>query len=240
MHRNATRRLARTLAGAALPVLLVAGCSSDSDSEGSSGGNGDGGASDAASTSASPSPQPVKFRTLPAPCSTVSAGTIDEVVPKADSKKGKTLGSSDTDSQGTCLWSGVRIKEDSYQFRSLSVSLKRYDSHASLGSGDERATAYLSQQAADIVNEKASKKVTEQDVRDLGQQAKAVSYQTKKKDSEGKGTTYQEERIVVRTANVVVTVDYQGAGFEGSGTPSAKTVHANALRAAKEAVAAVK
>lgn len=239
MHRNATRRLVRTLAGAALPVLLVAGCSSSgSDSEGSSGG--DGGASASPSGSASPSPPAVKFRTLPDPCTTVSGGTIDKVVPKADSKKGKNLGSDDAKSQGTCLWSGVRIEEDDYQFRSLSVSLKRYDSHASLGSGDERATAYLTQQAADIAHEKSNEKVTERDLQGLGQQAKTVSYQSEKKDSKGKGTDYREERIVVRTANVVVTVDYQGAGFEGSDTPSAKAIHDNALRAAKEAVAAIK
>ena len=230
-HR--ARRLRDAVVAATVPVALLAGCSSG-------GGSDDGAApSGQATEERSPSPAPVRFHTLPDPCDTLSKKTIEDVVPKAESKGGKNLGSSDADSQGTCLWSGIRVDDDDYQFRSLSVSLKRYDSHTALGTGDERAEDYLQQQVQDVTREKGNKDIEDRSIGRLGDRAVALSFRSSKKDKKGKASDFREERIVVRVANVVVTVDYQGAGFEGSDPPSAKTVSGNAEKVAKEAVAAL-
>lgn len=226
------RRLLGPLVGAALPVALLAGCSSD-------GGSDEHTDTPQTTKSSSPSPKPVRFTTLPDPCDTVSKKSIEKVVPKAESKKGNNLGSANADNQGTCLWSGIKVDDDDYQFRSLSVSLKRYDSHTALGSGDERAEDYLQQQVRDITDEKGNKDVEDRSIGKLGDRAVGLGFRSEKKDKEGEASDFREERIVVRLDNVVITVDYQGAGFEGSDPPSAKTVRENAEKVAKEAAAAL-
>ena len=45
---------------------------------------------------------------------------------------------------------------------------------------------------------------------------------------------------MARSANVVVTVDYAGAGFESGKTPGADDLKKNAEKAAKEALASLK
>lgn len=49
----------------------------------------------------------------------------------------------------------------------------------------------------------------------------------------------QNDSVVVRTGNVVLIVEYDGAGLEGKKNPSAKTVNSDAQRAAKDVVASV-
>ncbi|SFL71395.1 DUF3558 family protein [Streptomyces pini] len=229
MHRNATRTAVRTLACAAVPMLLVAGCSSDS------GGDDSAGPSPSASaSSASPTPAPVKFTTLPDPCKTLSGDTVGDVVPEAK-KKGKNLGSKDADGYGTCLWSGL----DDYQYRALTVSLKRFDSDVTLGSGSERAAEYAGQQVAAVSQDEENKKVKDTPLDGVGDQATSIAFETERKDGK-KTEEYREQRVVAITGNVVVTVDYEGAGFETGKTPKAEDIRENAEKAAKEAVKAVK
>ncbi|MGY1453366.1 DUF3558 family protein [Streptomyces sp. SS8] len=229
MHRNATRTAVRTLACAAVPMLLVAGCSS-----GSGGDDSAGPSPSASASSASPTPAPVKFTTLPDPCKTLSGDTVGEVVPEAK-KKGKNLGSKDTDGYGTCLWSGL----DDYQYRALTVSLKRFDSDVTLGSGSERAAEYAGQQVAAVSQDEENKKVKDAPLDGVGDQATSIAFETERKDGK-KTEEYREQRVVAITGNVVVTVDYEGAGFETGKTPKAEDIRENAEKAAKEAVKAVK
>ena len=49
----------------------------------------------------------------------------------------------------------------------------------------------------------------------------------------------QQETVVARVENVVVTLDYNGAGLAGEKTPSADTLNKLAQKAVKEVVAAV-
>ncbi|WP_326688729.1 MULTISPECIES: DUF3558 domain-containing protein [unclassified Streptomyces] len=239
MHRNAPRNAPRrsktvrnslACAAVALPVLLVAGCSSDSDQ---------GKESDSPSASASksaPKAAPAKFKTLPDSCKSLSKGTVKDVVPKTGNTSGKRVGSGDTNESNSCLWSGL----NKYDYRQLTVSLKRFDSDASLGSGDKRAGEYVKQQAGEVVNNKDNKKPKNSAVSGVGQQGAAVSYETEKKDSKGKAEDYRAERLVARSANAVVTVDYEGAGFEDGKKPSAEDLKKKAVKAAKEALTHLK
>lgn len=229
MHRNATRTAVRTLACAAVPMLLAAGCSSGSDD-----GDKARPTPSAPSSSAPPSPAPVKFTTLPDPCKTLSEKTVEDVVPGAEGA-GKNLGSKDADGYGTCLWSGL----DGYQYRALTVSLKRFDSDLTLGSGAERAAEYAGQQVAAVGEDKENKKVEDAPLDGVGDQATTISFETERKSGK-KTEEYREQRVVAVTGNVVVVVDYEGAGLEEDKTPKADDIRKGAEKAAKDAVKAVK
>jgi hypothetical protein len=68
----------------------------------------------------------------------------------------------------------------------------------------------------------------------MGDAATAVRYDLKKKEG-----SFKQQTVVVQVENVVVTVDYNGAGLAGEKTPSATDLMKDAQKAAKEAVAAV-
>jgi hypothetical protein len=68
----------------------------------------------------------------------------------------------------------------------------------------------------------------------VGDEATAVRYDLKKKEG-----SFKQVTVVARVENVVVTVDYNGAGLAGDKTPSADTLNKLAQKAAKEAVASV-
>ncbi|UGY92916.1 DUF3558 domain-containing protein [Streptomyces gobiensis] len=234
MPRNTPHLAIRALTGAVLPVLLVAGCSFGS----GSGTKDSDSASDAGpSKEAAPSPEPVKFSTLPDACETVSKDTVKKTVPKAKPASGKSLGSKDADAYSGCLWSGVDLS--TFEYRELSVSLRRYDSDVAIGSGDKRATEYAQDKIAAISGNKEAKSVKDAKLSGVGDTATAISYDITKKDGK-KSQDYREQRIVVRTANVVVTVDYSGAGLEDAKTPSAADIRKGAEKAAKEAVASLR
>lgn len=219
-------RLPRALAcaaAAALPALLVAGCSSDA-------GDGSQGATPA--TSASAKPAPVKYKKLPDACSTVAKKDIDRIAPK--SSGGKRIGTGDADDSGSCLWSGL----DKFDYRQLTVSLKRFDSDPSRGSGSELAAAYLKQQTSDISADKGNTDPKTTPVHGLGDTAQQVAYEVKKKDSK-KSEDFQQIRLTVQQANAVVTVDYAGARFGGGKPPASDELAKQAKQAAASAVAAL-
>lgn len=229
MHRI-TPRLARRAACAAVavPVLLVAGCSSDSGDPEPTGPS-----SSASASTGGKKPDPAAYKSLPDPCKAVSEKTVEDVVPGTEDKSGKNLASSDTDSYGACLWSGGSGDIDA-DYRALTVSLKRYDTDASLGSGDEQAQRFVQQEVQAVEGDEAHKKPEQSKVSDVGDEALAVTYETEKKDN-----TYRATRVVVRDQNVVVTVDYEGTGFEDADPPSRDEVRKNAEKVAKEASGAI-
>lgn len=216
----------RALAWAVVPALLVAGCTSDSGSDDATPTDSE--------TTAEPTPEPVRFADLPNSCDTVSTETIGEVVPSATDEAGEELASSDVSASNLCLWSGL----DEYDYRSLNVSLNRFTSEVSLGSGDERAESYLDSQVTEVTDNEANQDVQQSDLTDVGDQAASIGFSS---ENEVQETTheFQQQRVVVRTGNVVVTVDYAGAGFEGADKPSAEDVKEAAERVAKEATEAV-
>jgi hypothetical protein len=238
MHRYAPRNAARrsktvrnTLACAAvaLPVLLVAGCSSDSDDQGKE-------SEPSASASKSPTVAPAKFKELPDSCKSLGKKTVKDVVPGTDNVSGKRVGSGDTNESNSCLWSGL----DKYDYRQLTLSLKRFDSEAAIGSGDKRAADYVEQQTEEKSGNKDNKGIKQAQVSGVGDDAMSITYETKKSGAKGKSEEYRGERLVARTANVVVTVDYEGAGFEDAKKPDADEVKKQAEKVAKEAVSQIK
>ncbi|MFF2655626.1 DUF3558 domain-containing protein [Streptomyces sp. NPDC058045] len=239
MHRP-VQRLTRVLAcAAAVPVLLIAsGCSSDSGS-----GSGDGGekakspssSASAAGAGESPSVEKARYAELPEACKTLSRKTLDSMVPEADPKSGKAGRSDDTSMRGTCSWSSLDNKGvDGSQFRWLNVSLLRFESDASRGNGAKLAGAYYAKQVADAKATEGAKDTRTGAVPGIGDQATAVRYDLKKKEG-----SFKQQTVVARVENIVVTVDYNGAGLAGEKTPDPKKLQKDAEKAAKEAVEAV-
>ncbi|MDF3141962.1 MULTISPECIES: DUF3558 family protein [unclassified Streptomyces] len=219
---------------AAVPVMLIAtGCSSDS---GSDDGAGDGAkTSPSASASVSPSPtvQAAAYKALPQPCKVLAKKTLEDLVPKA--KSGKEGSSDDASTRGSCSWSSLDnngVKGS--QFRWLNVSLLRFDSDVTRGSGDKLAQEYYETQVQDARSVSGAKNVKSEPVSGVGDEATAVRYDLKKKEG-----SFKQETVVARVENVVVMLDYNGAGLAGEKTPSSDTLNKLAQKAAKEAVAAV-
>lgn len=236
MHRSAPR-LTRILACAAVPVMLVvAGCSSDSDGGSGTPDKGKG------SASATPGAQqstktvePAKFSKLPDVCKSISAKTTASLVPKAKAKNGTTAPSSDTASRGGCSWNGLDDKGvKGSHYRWLDVSFYRYESDAALGSGQERAQENFAKELAKLQATEGAQKLRTSDAPGVGEQSKAVAYDLKKT-----GEDFKYASVVARTGNVLVLLTYNGAGYSGAAAPSDKAVMDGAVKAAKEAVAAV-
>ncbi|MFF3319470.1 DUF3558 family protein [Streptomyces sp. NPDC003035] len=236
MHRSAPR-LTRILACAAVPVMLVvAGCSSDSDGGSGSPDKGRG------SASATPSAQqstktvePAKYAKLPDVCKAISAKTTASLVPKAKVKNGTAAPSSDTTSRGGCSWNGLDDKGvKGSQYRWLDVSFYRYESDATLGSGQERAQENFAKELAKLQATEGAKKLRTTDAPGVGEQSKAVAYELRKT-----GEDFKYASVVARTGNVLVLLTYNGAGYWGAAAPADKVMMDGAVKAAKEAVSAV-
>lgn len=237
-HAPAPRiRLARVLACAAVPVMLVAvGCSSDSggakktDSSSSSSS-----ASGGTQASSSPSLAPAKFKKLPEACQTIGAGSIDKYVPKAKTKAGEVGKTTDPQAQASCTWNGLDDKGvQGSLYRWLDIDLKRYDSTQGLGTGDSLAQKQFDRAVSAAQSTADAKNVKTSPVPGLGDQATAITFDLKKTDAD-----FKYGVVVVRTANVVLAVDYNGTGYQGADAPQTNEVQEGATVTAKEAVTAV-
>ena len=219
------------VAMAAVPViLLAAGCSSDS----GSGSEAKASASTSASASPSPTVQAAAYGTLPEPCEVLSKKTLGELVPKG-TDSGKEGSSDDTASRSSCSWDSLDnngVKGS--QFRWLNVSLLRFESDVTRGSGEELAQEYYEKQVTDVRSVEGAKNAKAQPLTGTGDQATTVAYDLKKKEG-----TFKQQTVVARVENVVVTLDYNGAGLAGDRTPDAGELMKDAEKAAKEVVAAV-
>ncbi|GAA0621541.1 DUF3558 family protein [Streptomyces crystallinus] len=241
MHRPAPAtaprtRLARVLACAAVPVMLVAvGCSDSDDGKKQDSGASSSAATPSGKQSSSPSVAPAKYAKLPDPCKALAQKTIEDLVPKAKSKSGTAGKSTDVSSQGTCSWNGLDDKGvKGSQYRWLDVSFKRYGSDAAIGSGDQRAGKEYARLVTASKAADGAKNVKATAVSGIGDEATAISYDLNKTDEDFKYAV-----IVARTANAVVLLDYNGAGYQGADAPDAGDLMKDAQSAAKEAVASV-
>lgn len=231
-------RLRRVLVcAAAVPVVFVAaGCSSDSGSDDSGSGSAGQSASSSGKTSGSASPtvQAARYHKLPGACDALSKKTLDELVPKG-SKSGKEGTSDDVDSRASCSWNSLDSNGvKGSQFRWLNVSLLRFDSDAGRGSGESQAKAYYTKQVQGAQGVSGAKNSKSEPVSGAGNEATAVHYDLKKKEGSFKQTT-----VVARVENVVITLDYNGAGLAGEKTPDATGLTKDAEKAIKEVVTAV-
>ncbi|WP_374222950.1 DUF3558 domain-containing protein [Streptomyces sp. MBT65] len=235
-HRRAKRLHRVLVCAAAVPVMLIAaGCSSDSGSDDGAGKDTSGvGATTSADATAAPTVQAAAYRKLPEPCAVLSAKTLTELVPKG-AKSGKEGTSSDTASRGSCSWTSLDnngVKGS--QFRWLNVSLLRFDSSQTQGEGDQLAREYYKKQVQEAQSVTGAKNAKSEPVAGAGAEATAVRYDLKKKEG-----AFKQQTVVARVENVVVTIDYNGAGLAGEKAPNADTLTKAAEKAVKEAVAAV-
>ncbi|MFJ5535112.1 DUF3558 domain-containing protein [Streptomyces sp. NPDC093261] len=234
-------RLRRLLVcAAAVPAVLVAaGCSSDSGS--GSGGDAKPQAQEQHTADAKPSQsasgnavQPAAYTTLPKPCAVLSDKTLGDLVPKGV-KSGKQGTSDAAGTRSSCSWSSLQnngVKGS--QFRWLNVSLLRFASDAARGTGNKLAEEYYGRQVQDAQSVDGAKNTKSAPVAGAGDQATAVRYDLTKKEG-----AFRQETIVARVENVVITVDYNGAGLAGDKTPDADDLAKAAEKAVKEAVSSV-
>ncbi|MEV7728980.1 DUF3558 family protein [Streptomyces sp. NPDC087917] len=236
MHRSASR-LTRVLACAAVPVILtVAGCSSDS-GKGSASGSGGKSSSSSSPKAGAKSAAPLEkavYSKLPDPCKAVTAKTIESIVPEAKDKNGTSAKSNDLASRASCSWNGLDTDgTKGSQYRWLSVSMVRYDSHATLGSGDKRAEEQYNKQIEAAKGTEGAKDVKVEEAGGIGDQGTSVVFASKK------DVDFSNNTVVVRTHNVVLTLDYNGAAYEGAGAPDQAKLLQDAIAAVRETVSAV-
>ncbi|MFG2118786.1 DUF3558 family protein [Streptomyces sp. NPDC048710] len=235
------KRLRRALVcAAAVPaVLITAACSSDSGDSKDKGGadaqqTASSGSTQQPSASASPTVQAAAYQKLPEPCTVLSKNTLGDLVPKG-AKSGKEGTSDDAATRSSCSWSSLDNNgTKGSQFRWLNVSLLRFDSDASRGSGDKQAHTYYAQQVSDAQSVSGAKNAKSEPVAGAGTEATAVRYDLKKKEG-----AFKQQTVVARVENVVITLDYNGAGLAGEKTPDANELTKAAEKAVKEAIAAV-
>ncbi|MEU6098213.1 DUF3558 domain-containing protein [Streptomyces sp. NPDC047079] len=238
--RSGTRLRRVLVCAAAVPAVLVAaGCSSDS-------GSGSGGdakqqaqkqqtADAKPSQSASPDAvKPAAYATLPKPCAVLSAKTLGDLVPKG-AKSGKQGTSDDAATRSSCSWSSLQnngVKGS--QFRWLNVSLLRFESDAARGDGNKLAQEYYGKQVREAQSVEGAKNTKSEPLPGTGDEATAVRYDLKKKEG-----AFKQETIVARVENVVITLDYNGAGLAGERTPDPDDLAKAAEKAVKETLSAV-
>ncbi|MFF7198852.1 MULTISPECIES: DUF3558 domain-containing protein [unclassified Streptomyces] len=228
-RRHTASRLALLLACAAVPAMALAGCSSGSGSSDAKSSASSPTGSGPSGGSATPTLAPAKFAALPASCKAITQATVNALVPKAKTPGGTPVKSDDITSRAGCSWTGNG--KDGYQYRWLSVTLQRFTSSTALGTAEDQAKKRYTEQVGTLNQVPGAASAT---LTGLGDQAASVvSKATVAK------VTSQNDSVVVRSGNVVVLVEFNGAGLEGKKNPSAGDVQSGAQRAAKEAVAAV-
>lgn len=227
---------ARVLAGAAVvPVMLLAvGCSSDSGSDRASGDETPAGSNQSVKESATPEVVAAKYATLPDACEVFSDRTLKSVVPKGV-KSGKAINKAEANISGDCRWISLDNNGvDGSQYRWLSVSLHLLASDAATGPGEDRAAKAFDSKVTAAKAVDGAKNVRTEPTTGLGDQATVVTYDLKKD-----GDTFKQQTIVMRTENVVITLDYNGAGLAGEKTPEVAALVKSAKSAVKDAVEAV-
>ncbi|WP_053671139.1 hypothetical protein [Streptomyces sp. NRRL B-1140] len=154
------------------------------------------------------------YSAAPAPCESIAKKTIEDLVPGAKTA-GKEIPSTDAELRRTCSWNALK----GYDYRWLDVSYEIMES-------DEAARrSYLAH------TEKQSGGGA---VPGLGDGAYSVVNLT----TEDKQET-REGVVFARASNALVTITYNGSDFESKKAPSTDTINKGAIKAAKEAVAAL-
>ncbi|MFG3546064.1 hypothetical protein [Streptomyces sp. NPDC047725] len=154
------------------------------------------------------------YASAPEPCESLAEKTVGSLVPGAETA-GKEIPSTDKKVRRTCSWNALK----GYDYRWLDVS---YEVMAS----DEAAQKSYRERVAD--------RSGGGDVPGLGDAAySVVNLTTEDKQQTREGT------VVVRAANAVVMITYNGSDFESRKAPGTEEINKGAIKAAKEAVAAL-
>ncbi|MDW4907783.1 hypothetical protein RB628_21120 [Streptomyces sp. ADMS] len=154
------------------------------------------------------------FTAAPAPCSAVTPGTVKSLVPGAKAA-GKEIPSTDAAARRTCSWNALK----EYDYRWLDVSFELSDTDAA---AEKTYKARLTEKSGGGV------------VPGLGDAAYSVVNLT----TEDKQQT-REGVVLVRASNALVVITYNGSDFESKKAPSTDVINKGAIKAARDAVAAL-
>ncbi|MEU6402493.1 hypothetical protein [Streptomyces sp. NPDC046985] len=154
------------------------------------------------------------YTSSPAPCTAVAQKTITSLVPGAKTA-GKEIPSTDAKVRRTCSWNALK----GYDYRWLDVSFEVTQSDAAAQKAYAQRTAEKSGGGA------------VPGLGDAGYSFVGLSTQDKQQTREG--------TVVVRAANALVVVTYNGSDFETKKAPSTDEINKGAIRAARDAVAAL-
>ncbi|GGL81205.1 hypothetical protein GCM10010129_26120 [Streptomyces fumigatiscleroticus] len=154
------------------------------------------------------------YVSAPAPCTSLAAETITSLVPGAKTA-GKEIPSTDTDVRRTCSWNALK----GYDYRWLDISFEIMKSdEAAEKSYRERVTEKSGGGAVSGVG-------------DAGYSVVDLTTEDKQQTREGV--------VVVRAANALVVATYSGSDSETQKAPGTDEINKGAIKAAKEAVAAL-
>ncbi|MEH0548078.1 hypothetical protein QA802_34955 [Streptomyces sp. B21-105] len=154
------------------------------------------------------------YAAAPAPCTGVTVKTVASLVPGAKTA-GKEIPSTDTALRRTCSWNALK----GYDYRWLDISFEVTES-------DEAAQ--------NSYKERTKEKSGGGAVPGLGNEGYSVVNLT----TEDKQQT-REGVVIARVANALVIVNYNGSDFETKKAPATDEINKGAIKAAKEAVAAL-
>ncbi len=173
------------------------------------------GATGSQSASAPPTTTaPKTYTAAPAPCDSIAEKTVKSLVPKAKAA-GKEIRSTDSELRRTCSWNAL----DGYEYRWLDVSFEV------LPSDDAAEESYRG---------RLKDRSGGGEVPGLGDAGYSVVDLTTEDEQQTR-----EGVVVARASNALVVVTYNGSDFESKKAPSTDEINKGAIKAAKEAVAAL-
>ncbi|MCF3135545.1 hypothetical protein [Streptomyces olivochromogenes] len=150
----------------------------------------------------------------PAPCAGVTGTTVKSLVPGAKTA-GKEIPSTDTKLRRTCSWNALK----GYDYRWLDVSYE-------ITPSDQAAEKEYKARIAD--------KSGGGEVPGVGNSGySVVNLSTEDKQQTREGV------VIVRSSNALVIVTFNGSDFETKKAPDSDVINKGAIKAAKDAVAAL-
>jgi hypothetical protein len=154
------------------------------------------------------------YASAPSPCGSLSSKSIKALVPEAKTA-GKEIPSTDSKLRRTCSWNALK----GYDYRWLDVSFE-------ITASDEAAQKSYKDRVAD--------RSGGGDVPGIGDSGYSVVNLT----TEDKQQT-REGVVLVRVSNALVSITYSGSDFESKKAPATDEINKGAIKAAREAVAAL-
>lgn len=154
------------------------------------------------------------YADAPGPCDSLGAKTVKSLVPGAKTA-GKELPSTDSKARRTCSWNALK----GYDYRWLDVSFE-------ITASDDAAVKSFKERVA---------------ARSGGGEVPGIGdggYSVVNLTTEDQQQT-REGVVLVRASNALVSVTYSGSDFESKKAPSTDDINKGAIKAAKEAVAAL-
>jgi hypothetical protein len=154
------------------------------------------------------------YAAAPAPCGSLAVKTIKSLVPGAKTA-GKEIPSTDRKLRRTCSWNALK----GYDYRWLDVSFEITQSDGAAQSSYKERVAAKSG-GGDVPG-----------VGDAGYSVVNLTTEDKQQTREGV--------VMIRASNALVTITYSGSDFESKKAPGTDEINKGAIKAAKEAVAAL-